>query len=208
MFSERTPQETRYHRGTAHRRYHFLPKKCERRGMHCTKCLAVAGASADACGTSNAVCMHADSTFCFQSCSQWHTNSYIIRIRQAQELHKQSFLMTLPGTCPTCNFVLQHLGQQLRFAHAGHATNSSRRVMMLWTGYVVATAHRCMTERLLLASETSMPSKHQRDHLRIALRRVEPCKMRVSDNNCIGALIIRIGVWGPLYYDYKKEPPK
>ena len=23
----------------------------------------------------------------------------------------------------------------------------------------------------------------------------------------IGALIIRIGFWGPLYYDYNKEPP-
>ena len=24
----------------------------------------------------------------------------------------------------------------------------------------------------------------------------------------IGALIIRIGCWGPLYYNYDKEPPK
>ena len=24
----------------------------------------------------------------------------------------------------------------------------------------------------------------------------------------IGALIIRIGFWGPLYYNYDKEPPK
>ena len=24
----------------------------------------------------------------------------------------------------------------------------------------------------------------------------------------IGALIIRIGLWGPLYYKYCKEPPK
>ena len=24
----------------------------------------------------------------------------------------------------------------------------------------------------------------------------------------IGALIIRIGFWGPIYYSYKKEPPK
>ena len=24
----------------------------------------------------------------------------------------------------------------------------------------------------------------------------------------IGALIIRIGFWGPLYYNYNKEPPK
>ena len=24
----------------------------------------------------------------------------------------------------------------------------------------------------------------------------------------IGALIIGIGFWGPLYYDYNKEPPK
>ena len=24
----------------------------------------------------------------------------------------------------------------------------------------------------------------------------------------IGALIIRIGLWGPLYYNYNKEPPK
>ena len=24
----------------------------------------------------------------------------------------------------------------------------------------------------------------------------------------IGALIIRIGFWGPVYYNYNKEPPK
>ena len=26
--------------------------------------------------------------------------------------------------------------------------------------------------------------------------------------NIVGALILRIGSWGPLYYNYNKEPPK
>ena len=30
-------------------------------------------------------------------------------------------------------------------------------------------------------------------------------KFRLSN---IGALIIRIGFWGPVYYTYNKEPPK
>ena len=31
---------------------------------------------------------------------------------------------------------------------------------------------------------------------------------RRSPSNIVGALIIRIELWGPLCYDYIKEPPK
>ena len=34
-----------------------------------------------------------------------------------------------------------------------------------------------------------------------------PLKER-SPPDKIGALLIRIGFWGPLYYNYNKEPPK
>ena len=33
-------------------------------------------------------------------------------------------------------------------------------------------------------------------------------RVKNSDHNTIRALIIRIGFWGPLCYNYKKEPPK
>ena len=31
---------------------------------------------------------------------------------------------------------------------------------------------------------------------------------KAASNNHVGALIIRIRFWGPLYYNYNKEPPK
>ena len=41
----------------------------------------------------------------------------------------------------------------------------------------------------------------------ISLRRVDAGHFEDGCAN-IGALIIRIGFWGPLYYKYNKDPPK
>ena len=35
---------------------------------------------------------------------------------------------------------------------------------------------------------------------------IKQTRLRITTN--IGALIIRIGFWGPLYYSYNKKPPK
>ena len=43
--------------------------------------------------------------------------------------------------------------------------------------------------------------------LRIWLTNFWVAKVLISKTN-ISALIIRIGLWGPLYYTYNKEPPK
>ena len=34
------------------------------------------------------------------------------------------------------------------------------------------------------------------------------CAVPENEHGAIGALLIRIGFWGALYYNYNKEPPK
>ena len=52
-----------------------------------------------------------------------------------------------------------------------------------------------------LASHSCSPA-HEAGHSRILIGDHQ------GADPTIGALIIRIRFWGPLYYDYNKEPPK